>query len=127
MVSDPSGGNITFQGTADSYNKQNTIYKCMCKYDESMYQERFFVVKSASNVLRAFAPTSRQHPKKIWTFWTAMHLPLHPQWTIRSLTKLKLCHAFLVMPGVQILLTNRTVNYRMPIDARSVGSQLRTI
>jgi hypothetical protein len=126
MVSDPSGGNITVQGTTDSYNKQNTIQKCMCKYDESMYQERFFVVKSASNVLRAFAPTSRKHPvlmlqKKNWTFWTAMHLPLHPQWTIGSLTMLKLSHAFLVMPGVQILLTNRTVNYRMPIDARSVG------
>jgi hypothetical protein len=43
MVSDPSGGNITFQGTADSYNKQNTIQKCMCKYDESMYPESFFV------------------------------------------------------------------------------------
>jgi hypothetical protein len=43
MVCDPSGGNITFQGTADSYNKQNTIQKCTCKYDESMYQERFFV------------------------------------------------------------------------------------
>jgi hypothetical protein len=43
MVSDPSGGNITFQGTADSYNKQNIIKKCMCKYDESMYPERFFV------------------------------------------------------------------------------------
>jgi len=43
MVSDPSGGNITFQGTADSYNKQNTIQKCMCKYDESIYRETFFV------------------------------------------------------------------------------------
>jgi hypothetical protein len=43
MVSDPSEGNITFQGTADSYNKQNIIKKCMCKYDESMYPEIFFV------------------------------------------------------------------------------------
>ncbi len=89
-------------------------------------------VKSASKILRVFTPTSRQHlvlvlQMKNWTFWTAMHLPLHPQWTIRSLAKLKLCHAFLVMPGVQILLTNRTVNYRMPLDARTVGPQLRTI
>jgi len=43
MVSDPSGGNITFHSTADSYNKRNIIKKCMCKYDESMYPERFFV------------------------------------------------------------------------------------
>jgi hypothetical protein len=45
MVSDPSGGNITFQCTADSYNKQNIIKKCMCKYDESMYPERFVVAQ----------------------------------------------------------------------------------
>ncbi len=65
--------------------------------------------------------------KQNWTFWTAMHLPLHPQWTIRSLTKLKVHHTFLVTPGAQILLTYRTVNYRLPIDARLVGPQLRTI
>ncbi len=40
-------------------------------------------VKSASNVLRASAPKSRQHlvymlQKKNWTFWTAMHLSPPP-------------------------------------------------
>ncbi len=83
-------------------------------------QKDFLWVKSASNILRVFTPTSRQHlvlmlQKKNWTFWTAMHLPLHPQWTIRSLAKLKLCHAFRVMAGVQILLTEGQSTTECPL------------